>query len=44
MRFLEEKEPKAFLLENVKKLVNHDRRNTLRVIEDELTITNYNIH
>ena len=44
MRFLEGKEPKAFLLENVKGLVSHDRGNTLRVIEDELTMAGYNIH
>lgn len=44
MRFLEEKNPKAFLLENVKGLVSHDRGNTLRVIEEELTIAGYNIH
>ncbi|MHB0967053.1 MAG: DNA (cytosine-5-)-methyltransferase [Bellilinea sp.] len=39
-RIIEEKRPKAFLLENVKNLVNHDKGNTFKVIkktlEDEL--------
>ena len=40
LRILKEKKPKAFLLENVKGLVTHDKGNTLRVIlkslEEEL--------
>lgn len=40
LRILKEKRPKAFLLENVKGLVTHDKGNTLRVIikslEEEL--------
>lgn len=32
LRILKEKEPKAFLLENVKGLVTHDKGNTLKVI------------
>lgn len=43
-QIIREKQPKAFLLENVKNLVSHDKKNTFRVIrevlEDEL---NYNI-
>ncbi|HET8898729.1 MAG TPA: DNA (cytosine-5-)-methyltransferase [Rhodanobacteraceae bacterium] len=44
-RILKAKQPKAFLLENVKNLVSHDKGNTFRVIkkvlEDEL---GYHIH
>ncbi|MGB6145423.1 MAG: DNA (cytosine-5-)-methyltransferase [Rhodanobacter sp.] len=44
-RIIKEKQPKAFLLENVKNLVSHDKGNTFRVIkkvlEEEL---NYTIH
>ena len=36
-RILEEKRPKAFLLENVKNLKSHDRGNTFKVIIDTLT-------
>lgn len=35
-RIIEHHRPKAFLLENVKNLVNHDRGNTFRVIHDTL--------
>jgi DNA (cytosine-5)-methyltransferase 1 len=35
-RIIKLKKPKAFLLENVKNLVNHDRGNTLRVIMSTL--------
>ena len=44
LRFLNEKQPKAFLLENVKGLVSHDRNRTLKVIEEELAFAGYNIH
>ena len=44
-RIIEEKRPKAFLLENVKNLLSHDRGNTFRVIietlRDEL---GYDVH
>lgn len=44
-RIIKEKQPKAFLLENVKNLVSHDKGNTFRVIkkalEEEL---GYHIH
>lgn len=43
LRFLEEKNPKAFLLENVKGLVSHDGGQTLKVIEKELKDAGYNI-
>ena len=44
LRFLNKKEPKAFLLENVKGLVSHDHGKTLNIIENELTFAGYNIH
>ena len=44
-RILNEKRPKAFLLENVKNLVSHDRGNTfdviMQVLQDEL---GYHVH
>lgn len=43
-RILNEKRPKAFLLENVKNLVSHDKGNTFRVIAKTLRELNYNIH
>jgi DNA (cytosine-5)-methyltransferase 1 len=36
VRILEHHRPKAFLLENVKNLVNHDKGNTFRIIHDTL--------
>ncbi|MDI4665398.1 DNA (cytosine-5-)-methyltransferase [Xanthobacter autotrophicus] len=36
-RIIRDHRPKAFLLENVKNLVNHDRGHTFRVIHDVLT-------
>jgi DNA (cytosine-5)-methyltransferase 1 len=36
-RIIEHHQPKAFLLENVKNLVSHDRGNTFRVIHQTLT-------
>jgi len=36
-RIIEHHQPKAFLLENVKNLVNHDNGNTFRVIYETLT-------
>ncbi len=35
-RIIEAKRPKAFLLENVKNLVSHDKRNTFRIILETL--------
>ncbi len=36
VRILRDKKPRAFLLENVKNLKNHDKWNTLKIIYDEL--------
>jgi DNA (cytosine-5)-methyltransferase 1 len=38
------KNPKYFILENVRGLYNHDKGNTFKIIIDELNKTNYNIH
>lgn len=43
-RIIEVKKPKAFLLENVKNLVSHDKGNTFRVISNSLKQLGYNIH
>lgn len=44
-RIIEHHQPKAFLLENVKNLVNHDRGNTFRVIHKTLTEElGYHVH
>ncbi len=43
-RILKEKRPKAFLLENVKNLVSHDKGNTFKVIQKTLKKLRYNIH
>ncbi|HEY2961663.1 MAG TPA: DNA (cytosine-5-)-methyltransferase [Pyrinomonadaceae bacterium] len=44
-RIIEYHQPGAFLLENVKNLVNHDRGNTFRVIHDTLkTDLGYQLH
>ncbi len=37
LRILKEKRPQAFLLENVKGLVNHDKGNTFKVIQKSLS-------
>ena len=42
-RIISEKRPKAFLLENVKNLVSHDKGNTFRVIKDALNELGYQI-
>lgn len=42
-RIIEEKRPKAFLLENVKNLVSHDKGNTFRIIKETLESLNYEI-
>lgn len=41
---LKEKKPKAFLLENVKRLTTHDNGNTFEVIKNKLEALGYNIH
>lgn len=43
-RIINEKRPKAFLLENVKNLISHDKGNTFKVIEKTLKKLRYNIH
>ena len=40
-RIIQEKRPKAFLLENVKQLRGHDKGRTLRVILEHLDMQNY---
>ncbi len=44
VRILEHKRPKAFLLENVKNLVSHDKGNTFKVIKGTLEELGYSIH
>lgn len=44
VRILEAKRPKAFLLENVKNLVSHDKGRTFKVIANALKELNYSIH
>jgi DNA (cytosine-5)-methyltransferase 1 len=44
VRILESKRPKAFLLENVKNLVSHDKGNTFKVIRGTLEELGYSIH
>ncbi|QJW92504.1 DNA (cytosine-5-)-methyltransferase (plasmid) [Spirosoma taeanense] len=43
-RIIEHKRPKAFMLENVKNLVSHDKKNTFRIIRETLNELRYNIH
>ncbi len=43
-RILAAKKPKAFMLENVKNLVSHDKGNTFNVIKNTLIELGYNIH
>ncbi len=42
-RILQYKRPKAFLLENVKNLVSHDKKRTFQVILNTLTELNYSV-
>lgn len=44
VRILEQKRPKAFMLENVKNLVSHDKKNTFRIIREALDELRYNVH
>lgn len=41
---LREKKPKAFLLENVKRLTTHDKGKTFEIIKDRLQTLGYHIH
>jgi len=43
VRILKDKNPRAFLLENVKNLKNHDNGNTLKVIYSELQKLGYHV-
>lgn len=43
-RILKHKKPKAFMLENVKNLVSHDKGKTFKVIKNTLTELGYSIH
>lgn len=43
-RIISEKRPKAFMLENVKNLVSHDKGRTFKVITNTLKELNYSIH
>lgn len=43
-RILKEKRPPAFMLENVKNLVAHDKGNTFKVIKTHLEALGYNVH
>lgn len=42
-RIIKEKRPKAFILENVKQLVGHDKGNTLKVIIKALKELDYHV-
>jgi len=41
---IQEKQPKAFMLENVKQLVTHDKGNTFKVILETLSKLGYTVH
>jgi DNA (cytosine-5)-methyltransferase 1 len=43
-RIIEHKKPSAFMLENVKNLVSHDKGKTFKVIKETLTQLGYSIH
>jgi DNA (cytosine-5)-methyltransferase 1 len=43
-RVIKAKRPKAFMLENVKNLVSHDRGNTFKVITESLDELDYDVH
>lgn len=43
-RIISTKRPRAFLLENVKNLLSHDRGNTFRVIKEVLEGLGYSVH
>ncbi len=43
-RILREKQPKAFLLENVRNLVAHDKGKTFKVILEKLQMLGYHVH
>ncbi len=43
-RIIDYKKPKAFLLENVKNLVSHDKKKTFKVVTETLKELGYSIH
>ena len=43
-RIIKHKKPKAFMLENVKNLVSHDKKKTFKVIISTLEKLGYNVH
>jgi len=43
-RIIKHKKPKAFMLENVKNLVSHDKGNTFKIISNTLKELGYTIH
>jgi DNA (cytosine-5)-methyltransferase 1 len=43
-RIIEFKKPKAFMLENVKNLVSHDKKRTFKIILNTLDELGYNVH
>lgn len=43
-RILKEKRPKAFMLENVRNLLSHDKGNTFKVIRTHLEALGYNVY
>ncbi len=43
-RIIEHKKPKAFMLENVKNLVSHDKKRTFKIITETLSNLGYSIH
>ena len=43
-RILKHKKPKAFMLENVKNLLSHDKKRTFKVIENTLLELGYTVH
>lgn len=43
-RIITEKKPKAFLLENVKNLISHDKKNTFKVIRETLENLGYTLN
>lgn len=43
-RILRAKQPRAFLLENVKNLVSHDKKRTFQIILDRLNKLGYHVH
>jgi DNA (cytosine-5)-methyltransferase 1 len=43
-RIIDHKRPRAFMLENVRNLVSHDRGNTFRIIREKLESLGYEFH